>query len=115
MTKAALPEPVAVVCHGYDLFFMGGGPIADLAKRLDVKVGDWLITTTQAEAYANARVREALEAVESTLESMQTAALKQRVPEDEDEGGWNGDCIASALAISQAILEIRTLLPSTPA
>lgn len=60
MTKAALPEPVAVVCHGYELFFVGGGPIADLARRLGVKVGDRLITTTQAEAYANAKVQEML-------------------------------------------------------
>lgn len=52
-----MPEPVAVVCHDYDLFFMGGGPIADLVKRLDVKVGDWLITTTQAEAYGPPRGR----------------------------------------------------------
>lgn len=61
MAKVTMPEPVAVVCHGYDLFFVGGGPIADLVKRLGVKVGDWLITTEQAEVYAAARVREALE------------------------------------------------------
>ncbi|MFT0533973.1 hypothetical protein ACMHYJ_14260 [Castellaniella hirudinis] len=69
MSKIQAPEPVAAVCHDYDLFFMGGGPIADLVKRLDVKVGDWLITTTQAEAYAAARVAAALEKAARACES----------------------------------------------
>lgn len=118
MTKTTMPESVAVVVSDYVLFWAGSGPIAPLVERTGAKVGSRLITTDQAEAYATARVREALAEVESKLESMQTAALKERVPESEDEQGWNTDCIARALALNQAILEIRTITPkdqSTPA
>ena len=95
MSKIQAPEPVAVVCHGYDLFFMGGGPIADLVKRLDVKVGDWLITATQAEAYKDACVREALEEAETAI----TALLSKQ----------------ASVRAADAIAAIRALLPSTPA
>lgn len=61
MSKATMPEPVAEICSGHTLHWAGSGPIAPLCGRTDAKVGSLLITTTQAEAYAAARAREALE------------------------------------------------------
>lgn len=59
MSKVAMPEPVAKVMDGYSIFWAGSGPIFPLVDRNKVKVGSLLITTTQAEAYAAAKVREA--------------------------------------------------------
>lgn len=53
-----MPEPVAEVCSGHALHWAGSGPIAPLCERTGAKVGSLLISTTQAEAYADARVRE---------------------------------------------------------
>lgn len=61
MTKVKMPEPVAVVASDYALFWAGSGPITPLVDRNGVKVGSQLITTDQAEDYAAAKVREALE------------------------------------------------------
>lgn len=61
MSKATMPEPVAEICSGHTLHWAGSGPIAPLCERTDAKVGSLLITTTQAEAYKDACVREALE------------------------------------------------------
>lgn len=70
-----------------------------------------LITTDQAEAYAAAKVREALEVMESMLTSMYTDAVKARVPEAGDEEGWNSHCLERALALQEAVLAIRALSP----
>ena len=53
MTKVTMPEPVAYRSKESPYLFSLGGPGTDGF--------DGLITTTQAEAYADAMVREALE------------------------------------------------------
>src|SRR5690606_27940276 len=58
MTKATMPEPVAWRT-GIDLFRTESA--AHLNLRNPDLTPEPLITTAQAEAYANARVREALE------------------------------------------------------
>ena len=55
-----MPEPVAVVVNDCAIFWAGSGPIAPLCKRTGAKVGSQLITTAQAEAYAQAKVDEAV-------------------------------------------------------
>lgn len=60
-SKTPMPETVAVVFSDYALFWAGSGPIAPLCERTGAKVGSQLITTGQAEVYAAAKVREALE------------------------------------------------------
>ncbi len=59
MTKATMPESVAVIVSDYALFWAGSGPIAPICERTGAKVGSHLIATTQAEAYKDACVREA--------------------------------------------------------
>lgn len=61
MSKAKMPETVAVVVEGYALFWAGSGPVTSLCERTGAKVGSQLITTEQAEAYAQARVNEVLD------------------------------------------------------
>ena len=57
---AKMPEPVAKVIYGFQIVWIGTGPIAPLVQRNGVKVGSQLITTEQAEAYAQSRVDDAL-------------------------------------------------------
>lgn len=73
MSNVKMPEPVAKVMDGYSIFWAGSGPIFPLVDRNKVKVGNLLITTTQAEAYADARVREALEGAAKICWEMQSA------------------------------------------
>lgn len=56
MTKVTMPEPVAIAYETKD-----GGVIftATTYGAITLKRGDSVIATTQAEAYADARVREA--------------------------------------------------------
>lgn len=101
MTSETMPEPVAAVI--------------DWVIRRSVKArlaeGTTLITTEQAEAYAVARVREALEEADQALETLYTEALNARVSDDEDDEAWNLTCLARAQSLSQAQLKIRALLP----
>lgn len=55
-----MPEPVAYVTDVFQIVWSGTGPIASMVDRHEITTGTPLITTTQAEAYAEARVREAL-------------------------------------------------------
>lgn len=59
MTK--MPEPVAEIMPGHTIYWAGTGSIAPLLERTGAKIGDRLITTAQADAYAQAVRREALE------------------------------------------------------
>lgn len=94
-----MPEPVAVIVSDYALFWAGSGPIAPLCERTGAKVGSQLITTTQAEAYKDACVREALE------EAAQICWEMQSSPEfgKDDKDHW--------LAIAER--RIRALIPPT--
>ena len=58
---AKMPEPVAKVIYGFQIVWIGTGPIAPIVQRNGVKVGSRFITTEQAEAYAQARVNEVLD------------------------------------------------------
>ena len=60
---AKMPEPVAEIMDGFSIFWAGADPIVHLIERTGAKIGDRLITTTQAEAYKDACVREALEEI----------------------------------------------------
>lgn len=94
MTKVTMPEPVMRI-------YAEGGIRTVTEWRdgaRDLPDGDHdLITTTQAEAYANARVREALEEAIAAVESCRTTGTIRH--------GTVSDCIEA----------IRALLPSTPA
>lgn len=59
--KTTMPEPVAYVTDVFQIVWSGTGPIASMVDRHEITTGTPLITTDQAEAYANGRVREALE------------------------------------------------------
>lgn len=115
-----MPEPVAYPTDEWVDEFFGNpdetgfysfrGDFGNIAYRfqLAAQAGDF-ITTDQAEAYKNACVRAALEQADQILEAMYTAALNDRVSEDEDDEQWNLACLARAHAISQAQEKIRAL------
>ncbi len=84
-----MPEPVAYRSKESPYLFSLGGPGTDGF--------DGLITTTQAEAYKDACVREALEEAIAAVESCRTTGTIRH--------GTVSDCIEA----------IRALLPSTPA
>lgn len=80
MTQVKMPESVALVVSDFAIFWAGSGPIAPLVERNDVRVGSQLITTEQAEAYAKARVREALEdAITAVLKSQSKYEAESRI------------------------------------
>lgn len=58
MTKVTMPEPVAWIGNTFQLLWFGARTITKISEQTGAKVGDALITTTQAEAYADARVAE---------------------------------------------------------
>ena len=97
MTKTQMPEPVAKVIQrsewGDAPAFIGNG-------KPHPPTGTLLITTTQAEAYANARVREALEEAAMICWEMQS---KPEYGKD-DKDRW--------LAIAEH--RIRALIPDPP-
>ena len=103
MTKATMPEPVAIISEPYGL--------CRSVDAFDLRSGTALITTDQAEAYAAANVRESLEAVEAALRVMYNAAIKARLPENEAEPGWNEICLERALTTTQAVEIVRALIP----
>lgn len=116
MSKASTLEPVAVVASDFDLLWAGSGPIAIHVERHGVIVGSRLVTIEQAEAYAAAKVREALEEALAILKGMYTAEIQAREPEgEENEEGWNLSRLERALALTNAAIKVRALLPSTPA
>lgn len=61
MSNIPMPEPVAKIGNTFQLLWFGARTITEIAEQTGAKVGDVLITTTQAEAYADAVRREALE------------------------------------------------------
>lgn len=61
MSKEKMPVPVAGVGDTYTLLWAGSETISAIHERSGVKVGSLLVTIEQAEAYAAAKVREALE------------------------------------------------------
>ena len=104
MTQVKMPEPVAWlhVCRKKPelrgLLYEKSAP--ELAARGFVP--EPLITTTQAKAYADARVREALE------EAAQLCDAQHFGGDNDDDLGWTS-CAANLAH------DIRALIPSTPA
>ncbi|MGB3271091.1 MAG: hypothetical protein WBA65_14165 [Rhodanobacter sp.] len=95
MTKVTMPPVSVAVESDFDLRWVGSDPLAQLVARTGARVGSVFITTEQAEAYAAARVREALEEAEAAI----TDLLSKQ----------------SSVRAADAIAAIRALLPSTPA
>lgn len=67
MTKVTMPEPVAWMHEEFDHTITDNNKRAASSTFSRYRYG--LITTTQAEAYADAKVREALEEAASVLEN----------------------------------------------
>lgn len=77
--KTTMPEPVAVVTSVFGLCWAGTGAIAPMIERTNTKVGDPLITTTQAKTYADVRVREALEEAAAQVEQFHPKATPKGI------------------------------------
>src|SRR5690606_16950178 len=115
MSNVPMPEPVGFlhICRKKPM--VRTFSFREKSKELAVR-GYFpfpVITTTQAKAYADARVKEVLEEAQRILTGMYTEAVKARVPEDEDEEGYNQGLLERALALTDATLQIRALIPPT--
>lgn len=100
MTKTQMPEPVAEInLCGYDASVVRIYPEYDLEH---VDIGKKLITTDQAEAYAEARVREALEMAAQACDSRIGKCAPGMHPHDV------ADCDQEAKDCADAI---RALIP----
>jgi flagellar hook-associated protein FlgK len=75
MSKVQMPESVAEIMSGHTIHWAGNGAIAPLIERTGAKIGDRLITTTQAEAYAAAVRREALEEAAQLVDGRRSNGL----------------------------------------
>ena len=75
MTKVTMPDPVAWLHEEGDHIITAAEKRA--ANATFTRYGQGLITTTQAEAYADARVRVALEDLIDTLETRQFGGQDQ--------------------------------------
>src|SRR5690625_3471162 len=80
-----------------------------LAPSGGLEHGTYLSTTDQAEAYADQRVKQALELAELQIMKMHEQAVKTRVHPDQAEEGWNESCADRAIALGEAVLAIRAL------
>lgn len=121
MSKVTMPEPTAWMLAvqtmggdvGWKLSWTQSG--AGVCNRLSGATHEKaLITTDQAEAYADARVREALEKASDLLEQAFMEELKSRIPgEDLDEADeqFNAFHGARAFGVSRAQQIIRALIP----
>lgn len=94
-----MPEPVAYRSKDQPYLFGLSAPTGSSERW------DGLITTTQAEAYADARVREALEAAAQACEARIGQHAPGMTPEDVE------DCDEEARLCAGAI---RALIPPLP-
>lgn len=80
-----------------------------------------LITTDQAEAYANAMVKQAMEELNNQAQELYESSLKSRLTRDgaadEDElkaiDLWNVESVGMAKAYTNMQKAIRALIPAT--
>jgi len=85
--------------------------------------GTELITTEQAEAYANAMVKQVLEALNNQAQELYESSLNSRCARDgaadEDElkaiDLWNADAVGMAKAYTTMQKAIRALIPKEDA
>lgn len=82
--------------------------------RLDGSIASHGYSAATLEAYAAAKVREALERAESQIMKMHDQAVKARVHPDQAEEGWNDSCADRAIALGEAVLAIRSIIPPLP-
>lgn len=121
MSKVTIPEPEAFLYvngehRGVSLNLCGGMDLSDGTVRYA------LITTDQAEAYANAMVKQALEALNNQAQKLYESSLKSRSARDgaadEDElkaiDLWNVEGIGVAKAYTNMQKAIRALIPKEP-
>ena len=93
MTKTQMPEPVAAVIEG----------IIRQRRGADLDEGETLITTTQAEAYADAVTREATAQASEALKSMRAYLSKcPRHAEDRTGAEWGRMMDLSGAALAKA-------------
>lgn len=52
-------EPVASICSGWQILFIGSNPIAELVRKHDLKIGDGLFTYPYPVIASEQRVAEA--------------------------------------------------------
>lgn len=102
MTKATMLKPIVKVGDTFQLLWAGARTISEIAAQDGVKVGSLLITTTQAEAYADAVRREALEEAAQACEARIGQHAPGMTPEDVE------DCDEEARLCAGAI---RALTP----
>src|SRR5690606_30822418 len=86
----------------------GSGPIAPLCERTGATAGSLLITTTQAEAYADARVREALEEAAKICEDR---AMKNEAAVSADEPDQASSLRSAAWQMGVCARDIGALIP----
>lgn len=119
MTTIPMPEPIGYfACNPETLepeWDEGCVCQDNIYNQEDIgAVGRAIIFSDQAEAYADARVREILGRAESQIMKMHEQAVKARVHPDQAEEGWNESCADRAIALGKAVLAIRALLPPLP-
>lgn len=83
----AMPPVSVIVENDYELRWVGAEPIAKLVERTGAKPGSVFITTDQAEAYADARVRAALEEAAEIADRMNAFpvydAIRALIPKED--------------------------------
>lgn len=131
--KTTMPEPVAYPSDEWVEAFFGRpdetgyyyfrGDFGNIAYRFQLGAqASNFITTDQAEAYANARVREALEELNNQAQKLYESSLKSRLTRDgaadEDElkaiDLWNVEAVGMAKAYTTMQKAIRALIPKEP-
>jgi len=107
MSKATMPEPMVEVDkynNSSELQYTYLSPYGGLSH------GTYLITTAQAEAYADARVREALEAAAKICDDR---AMKNEAAVSADEPDEASSLRAAAWQMGVCARDIRALIPPT--
>lgn len=107
MSKVTMPEPVAAIAPAYVLFWASGDTLTRICERTGAKVGSLLITTTQAEAYADARVREALDAAAKICDDR---AMRNEAAVSADEPDEASSLRAAAWQMGVCARDIRALI-----
>lgn len=115
MSKVQMPEPVAWAHFTRDgLVQIWSRRKTDVASLENVvgRPPEAVITTTQAEAYAAAKVREALEAAADLARAKYEEAMKRREGFDRDsDEAWIIDVLSQALTYSHMEHGIRQMIP----
>lgn len=111
--KVTMPDPI-----GHISVTTGGVTVSYLTNKgaRSVRSGDTLITTWQAEAYANAMVKQALEGLAKIAKDRYDIALSSRYNCDDGEcpDTWEATAVAMAYSYQTMETHIRALIPKEP-